>query len=231
MMKLRLIGDVHGAFDEYLNLIKDVDYSVQLGDLGRECKYIIDQNLDHTRHRLLTGNHDDLDPNSPNYFKKHKIFLDDFGTLTIPQAPPIFYLRGAWSIDHIRRKKEQGYPYNNKPPITWWEDEQLSADQFDQAIELYTQTKPEILLSHEGPYEIVKFVTDPMFAHKFGYQGAIETRTNQALQTMLNIHRPRIHATGHYHFYFDQKINNTQFICLDMIRHKDYRQCYIDLVY
>ena len=33
-MKVRIIGDVHGKYEEYLLLLSAADYSVQIGDMG-----------------------------------------------------------------------------------------------------------------------------------------------------------------------------------------------------
>jgi hypothetical protein len=45
--------------------------------------------------------------------------------------------------------------------------------------------------------------------------------TRQALDGMLNIHRPNIWIFGHYHQSIDTVINGTRFICLNELEYKD----------
>jgi hypothetical protein len=234
MPKLRVLGDVHQRYELYLPCLENVDYSIQVGDLGMDYTDLNQAGIDTTRHRAIGGNHDVYEHDSPNYFKKHPIFLEDFGLHEIPGFPPIFYVRGAWSIDHMWRKKHQGYPYNKKNPPIWWVEEELSADQFEVATELYAQTKPEFVITHEGILELVPYVTDPSFAENFGYSsdGPIETRTNKALQAMFDIHQPRHWICGHYHFPWTDTVKGTKFIYLDMFRSNmfwgEYENCYVD---
>ena len=51
MNTLRLIGDVHGKYDAYLDLIKEADYSIQLGDLGLD--YFFLSQVDYKKHKLI----------------------------------------------------------------------------------------------------------------------------------------------------------------------------------
>jgi len=46
MTKITFIGDVHGRIPEYLDLIKDCEYSIQLGDMGFD--YSLLKNIDAT---------------------------------------------------------------------------------------------------------------------------------------------------------------------------------------
>ena len=54
---INIIGDVHGKVDEYKDIISNLDYSVQIGDMAFDYSDIkID---DH--HKILLGNHDNYD--------------------------------------------------------------------------------------------------------------------------------------------------------------------------
>ena len=67
MIDLRLIGDIHGKYDHYLNLVKDCQYTLQVGDLGFDYEPIF--HLDPEKHRFIGGNHD-------NYTLKYRPDLD-----------------------------------------------------------------------------------------------------------------------------------------------------------
>lgn len=226
MTRLRFIGDIHGDYKSYLKLLEGVPYSLQVGDLGfnyRPLKWV-----DITRHRAIGGNHDNYQRDDPNYFAKQPIFLGDFGLHDVPGLHPVFYVRGAWSIDHAWRQTEQ----QRSGIASWWPEEELDQEQLDRATQAYVEAKPQIVVTHECPYSIVQYVTDPAFCLNFGYPaGTIETRTNKALQGMLDTHRPKLWVFGHYHTRQLINVNNTNFVCLDMARGQPSRMknCYFDL--
>lgn len=209
-------------------LLRDVDYVLQVGDLGMDYSYLrrVLTKDKISCSRFLAGNHDCYQEDSPEYFRKQPFFLGDYGVHTVGTLN-IFYVRGAWSIDHKRRQEE-------KPP-SWWEEEELTLEQGDQALELYKELKPDFVVTHECPQSLVRFVTNPDFCLRFGYApGTITTRTNSLLQLMLDFHRPLVHIFGHYHTRWESEIDGTKFICLDManmvtVRYpSDPSACYID---
>lgn len=229
---IRYIGDSHGRYDLYLNLIKNCDYSIQVGDLGLDYSQLKYKNgeykFDTTKHKFLPGNHDNLDKNSLDYCLVQPNCLGDFGLYEIPGIEPIFYVRGAWSIDHKWRQAQQSWPKNG--PVTWWPEEELSVAQLEKAIEMYKQVKPAIVVTHEAPMELVQYVTNPEFCLNFGYPaGTIRTRTNMALQVMFDYHKPKIWLFGHYHQRWEDNIKGTEFVCLDMCRSRDQSTNYYDL--
>jgi DNA repair exonuclease SbcCD nuclease subunit len=182
----------------------------------------------------IRGNHDD-----PTASRKHKNYLGEYGY--IPKHK-LFYVAGAWSIDFAWRK-EWNYKkqwekekYNSKTPAkkVWWEDEELSSIELEAAINLYAETKPEIMISHEAPSSIVPHVlskvkldmsTSPMVNiewEKYRDESTcnrpeklecIQTRTSQALQNLLDIHRPKYWCFGHYHISKIVDTGSTLFKC------------------
>jgi hypothetical protein len=219
--KLRVIGDVHGAYAYYDYLADNAPYSLAVGDMGWNPQ-LIDQ--DPRFHRAIAGNHEVYDPEHPKYYKKFPVFLGDWGTHEVPGLPPIFYVRGAWSIDWKKRAF--------KFPPEWWAEEELSIPQLNEVIEAYCDIKPEIVVSHEAPLDVVHLVTDARFARDYGYDsGVIKSKTNQAFQAMLENHRPKRWIFGHYHKRRDFEIDGTQFTCLDMLRSGEHNlpNSYIDL--
>lgn len=95
---LSVIGDCHSERNAYLHMIRECEYSIQIGDLDFDYDWLVSKGVDVSRHRWLPGNHDnyDLAFASPHC-------LGDFGTHSVPEFGDVFYVRGAWSIDHMAR--------------------------------------------------------------------------------------------------------------------------------
>ena len=192
MNTLRLIGDVHGKYDAYLDLIKEADYSIQLGDLGLD--YFFLSQVDYKKHKILAGNHDNYDDmNYPH-------FLGDYGSHKVGNIS-FFFVRGGFSIDKQWRI----------PNISWWKQEELSYAQMNQCIELYTQINPNFVISHECPKEIEEKI----------YRDGLKfpsSCTAKLLQTLWEIHQPIQWWFAHYHkskvIRKKNKSKYTTFCCL-----------------
>lgn len=192
-MKITVIGDVHGKYDKYYEVLREKDrnaHTVQLGDFG--FKYDTLKNLDPERHKIIGGNHD-------NYEKIIKIphYLGDYGCAKL-NGVDFFFYRGAYSID--RQYRTVG--------IDWWSEEQLTIDHFMKARDLYREIKPDIVLTHDCPETVVPYLLEP---NARIYQNT----TSWALQELFNIHQPKIWRFGHYHKKWSMNIGNTNFRCLD----------------
>jgi len=199
---ITVIGDVHGKYERYHKIIRQTEkhpYTIQLGDFG--FRYETLKNVDSTKHLILPGNHDNY---SMCYRYPH--FLGDYGYSSLNKVE-FFYYRGAYSID--RQYRTIG--------IDWWEDEQVSIDQFMRARELYRQTQPKIVITHDCPQNI---------AHLMLNQGdrVYENTTGWALQELLNIHEPDLWIFGHWHRSRTIQHGNTKFVCLDELE----TLCYIN---
>ncbi|MCR4415763.1 MAG: metallophosphoesterase [Thermoguttaceae bacterium] len=188
---LTLVGDVHSNIADYMRLVERSAYSIQLGDLGFD--YSLLQQLDPARHRFLPGNHDNYEALPPHA-------MGDFGLWRIPGAEPgnlsgeVFFVRGAFSIDRSSRTEN----------VDWFAQEQLSEEQFAQALELYAKVRPDFVISHDGPTSVVACLAD--------YRPT--ARTNQGLQAMLDIHRPKRWFFAHHHFMWGKEIGGTLFMCV-----------------
>lgn len=196
----RLIGDCHGLHGQLAQISERAEYSLCVGDIGFNYDFFERINFDPVRHRMISGNHDNFSKNPEGkFFRQTPHFLGDFGIYSVPGFGDIFYVRGGWSIDYKFRQIG----------VNWWpDDEELSYEQCEKAIDLYKSLKPKFVVSHECPYNIVRFVADPLVAHSFGHpEVVIKTRTNQMLQAMVDFHAPRIHVFGHYHQNFDKFVN------------------------
>lgn len=241
---LRMIGDIHHEKKAYLNYAKEAEYSIQLGDFSMDdWQFMTQAGLDPTRHVFIGGNHDNYDniDMSPHC-------LGDFGVYNIPEFGDIFFVRGGWSIDWRARHDHDRVRRGVLVKKNWWHEEELTMQQCEEALELYKQTKPEVVISHECPMNIVPFVSDPSVTRQFGYdQRVIRTRTNQLLQAMTEAHRPKLHVFGHYHkpFYLfvnaatfeimdvekcpeEERKNYTLYICVGALKAHDFPKGYLE---
>lgn len=190
---ITVIGDVHGKYERYHKIIRQTEnypYTVQLGDFG--FRYDTLRNVDSTKHLIIPGNHD-------NYYMCYRYphFLGDCGYTSLNKIE-FFYYRGAYSID--RQYRTVG--------IDWWEDEQVTIDQFMKARELYREVKPGIVITHDCPQSIA---TQMLPSGSRIY----ENTTGWALQELLNIHEPELWLFGHWHKSKTIQYGKTKFVCLD----------------
>lgn len=195
---MRIIGDVHGKFDEYFKIIDGCKKSIQLGDFGFNYPQV-DLN-----HRFIAGNHD-------HHEKKYDClnYLGDFGTYS--NGLTYFFVSGGFSID--RCNKTEG--------VNWFQNEQLSYHQLGLAIELYRQIKPDYVISHECPYSITPLFNNSDILERFGFSKDFKSMTSVALQTMYEIHKPKAWWFGHHHQSFIGNINGTRFRCLAELEYED----------
>jgi len=200
-MSLRIISDVHGKIDKYLQRIEGADASVQLGDMS--ClNYNHMDKLDYGRHRFFKGNHD-------NYDLCCEYDLGDYGTTTLGGVK-FFFCRGAFSIDW----KQRQYHEQITGDKVWWKQEQLSQQELEEMVEAYTKAKPAIMISHTCPDSIAKKFDGTTLKH-FNYNpDTFTTPTQQALQACIEIHQPSLYVFGHFHSDRIIQERNTTYICV-----------------
>lgn len=212
--KILLVGDIHGKVPRLLAIAnQNKDKSViQLGDFGFGFMKIgeLPTNL-----RMIRGNHD-----APEAARKHPNYLGDYGTFMLNDKK-VFFLGGAYSIDYAWRT----------PGESWWEDEELSYPELEQAFEKYKAYKPDIVLTHEAPRSIVPEILDRFVIGKLGNRDykapCADSRTSQSLQKMWEEHQPEQWYFGHYHINGvwvtkpRLEANNTTFQCLDELQTKE----------
>jgi predicted phosphodiesterase len=200
---LRIIGDVHGKIDQYTDLADDAQYSICLGDVGFNYYWL--KELDPTRHRCIGGNHDNYDALSEH-------FLGDFGVHTVPGFGDIFYVRGAWSIDHGHRNKSGALK-------SWWAQEEMTDDQMEAAYKMYCEVKPDFVLTHDAPLGIIGLMNlGPLpTCFELGPQ-----RTPRLLHRMFLEHQPKTWLFGHFHKHWCEYVKGTYFRCLPELAHMDF---------
>jgi hypothetical protein len=195
---MRYVGDAHGKVKEYIAITKSCDESIQVGDMGIGFTKIP---ILSPEHEWIRGNHDD-----PNAAKKHPNCIKD-GTFN--EKTKTFFLGGAWSIDFQWRIEME---YNTGKRI-WWPNEECSVTHLQLIIDYYEKCKPEIVVTHDCPFEMANQI-------RSGHQWD-KSKTRQALSTMFEIHKPELWIAGHHHLDMKITIKGTKFICLDELSFVD----------
>jgi hypothetical protein len=207
------VGDVHNQYRELSKLLNKYDSSdvhfVQVGDLGFDYRPL--KILDHEYFRALHGNHDLLAPENPESYWAYPFNLGRYGTFRFNKnEPEFFYLSGAFSIDKVQR-----YPGHN-----WFPEEELTEEELEAAIAYYKEIKPDLVVTHDAPTSIVPYVGNAKLLKWYGFDGELKSKTQVALQRMLEYHAPQRWIFGHFHQRESIKVGNTQFECLDMLRNE-----------
>ena len=206
---LRVIGDIHGKVDPYLQIARSCEYSVQLGDFGFSHAWnkLHYSNLCPDSHKVLAGNHDDYDmaPNTPYY-------MGDFGVHTL-NGITFFFIRGGLSIDRVYRVGEELFGSKK----TWWSQEELNLAEMLDCMKAYKKAKPDIVISHVPCAKFTPFI----FGNKSGsilqrykfHHGFVEN-TQLLGDQLLKIHQPKIWISGHMHESRTMTMDGTKFVAL-----------------
>lgn len=225
---VRFVGDVHGKLNKYFHRIRTVPYSIQLGDVGFKSEYNVIKNtdwLDSNYHKILGGNHDDYYEENGIFVNQTPHFLGDYGIHTVPDFGDIFFVRGGRSIDASIRA--EGFD--------WFRQEEISYVQGLKALEFYKETKPNFVISHECPEEVIHLLQQdreervkrkkkgPFFARIKTWNGMpiLPSKTAFLLQGMFEFHQPKFWLFGHHHQSFNKVHNGTRFICLNELQYMD----------
>lgn len=185
-----IIGDVHGRFEEYAKLANGYEKTIQLGDMGigfgtNENPL---RNLDANKHKFIRGNHD-----KPSACKGFTQYLGDFGLTD----DGVFYFSGGKSVD----------AYLRVPDVDWWHDEELDYKDSFSAYEIYEQTKPRIVCSHECPANVIDEI--PNNTKRFS-----PSTTARTLEMFFSVHQPDIWLFGHHHIDAEFDFSGTHFVAV-----------------
>lgn len=222
MATLRIIGDVHGQIEPddlisgvprtYLDAIAGAEFSLQVGDMGDGQTYQqLRAHVDATRHRFFPGNHDHFGSFPPHC-------LGDFGPITLGGVE-LFYIRGAASAD-----REQLIKTGLKVGKTlWFEQEELTDAEMRQVEQAYMKAKPTIVVSHDAPADMARFVSEYMERHRARHSPRMfrPSRTNEFLARLYSLHAPKLWLFGHHHRDWRHKEEVTQFICVGELSYVD----------
>lgn len=201
------IGDVHGKFTQYKKLLKQSRDSIQVGDMGvgfiKKWEDLGDGSgrlkltsppFNHMRDSgatFIRGNHD-----NPWACKKHPLYVPD-GTV----KDNMMFVGGALSIDKDQRTLDMDY----------WDDEELSIPELHRMMDVYAVAKPDVMVSHDCPEQIVPTVA---ILCNYETKKQFASRTRQAFDAFLDIHIPKIWVFGHWHQPTDIQYKGCRFIGL-----------------
>lgn len=194
-MKLRVIGDVHGKISDYYELIKNIKFSICVGDFGfkphwdwhRDLTYIT-KDYDHY---IVPGNHD----YGPYMEKEPAGHFKGLGNHFHFPGLEIFTVRGANSIDkHLRVEG-----------VDWFANEELNYEQQLAAYDAYVSHKPKIVISHDCPQSLR--------SEFFNIED--RSQTSIMLEHMYRAHQPKLWIFGHHHRHLEVRGGATEFICLN----------------
>jgi hypothetical protein len=126
-------------------------------------------------------------------------YLGDYGYLADDE---LFFVSGAQTASW----KVLG---NSK---YWYADEGMSGSVLNDAIAIYKETRPKLVISHTAPSggarEILKDLNGSYFINK---HRDVESRTSRE---MFEAHQPSFWCLGHFHINWKFSIGETQFRCL-----------------
>lgn len=212
-MAVRIIGDVHGKFSRYRDIIRDVPRSIQVGDMGVGFRNGNgDQmgnppydSMSRGDHKFIRGNHD-----NPQACARHPYWIADGSFIPVIEGSMdsgIYCLGGAVSIDKAWRTEG----------LDWWPDEECSYAELERMIDDYTAIKPEIVITHDCPDSIAGEILTAF--RKVRIEDG--SRTRQALDRVFAIHQPREWYFGHWHEFMQFERNGTKFRCLAELEYAD----------
>lgn len=206
-MNLRIIGDVHGKYTQYKQLLTGCNTSIQLGDMGYVYPAHLINKMKTGRHYFFKGNHD-------NYHADCSRDIGDFGEIF-----HAFCMRGAFSVD---KKKRLTLEKSKMWPKTWFEEEQMSQEVMERCLALYEEFKPRIVVTHTCPDFVARDIGSPGALRYFGFDPAtFQTRTQQFFGVCYKIHQPKLWVFGHFHKSWHKVYDNTTFRCLKELESLD----------
>lgn len=198
--ELLLVGDCHGKFKLLDRIARQNSNSelLVIGDVGvgfGKEKYNFRDNT-----KFFLGNHD-----NPSY-RNHPNCIGTYGTWN-----DLFFVSGADSIDkHMRTEG-----------VDWWRNEELSNEEMDAAFDLYKQTKPKTIITHEAPFHIHKILSEVARVRNPNTKDWGEPKGNRTaflFDRMYQYHRPKNWIFAHWHSNLSFSANGTQFRCLDELQ-------------
>lgn len=193
-----LVGDVHGnhsALGKILHATEDEVICV--GDLGIGFPGIGSRPFFRANFKFIRGNHD-----KPEDCRNHPQHLGDYG-----MCKGIFFIGGARSVDQDQRVEGRD----------WWRDEQLSYADLEKALEIYVVNKPEVVISHDCPWEMqweMCMAVRKAMPWTACFGDPREYPTTVMMDEMLRIHRPKQWVFGHWHLPFQIEKEGTLYRCL-----------------
>lgn len=195
MLRARLLGDIHGDTRPVGKalMMEPLLPVIQMGDFGWKAHLERVVEVEPERLMILGGNHDDYD-----YLPTMPQCLGDFGL--IPGTGSTMFVRGGLSVDFWERILQERFWGK-----TWWPEEEMTHFQREQAILLYKDIKPRVMITHEGPEA----------ATASWYPTTITSRTSEMLDRMFEAHQPERWYFAHHHKQAKFELGGTEFRCVN----------------
>ena len=83
-----------------------------------------------------------------------------------------------------------------------------------KALAEYEQCKPTLMITHTCPSSISEVVGSSKVMESYGLAG-FNSKTNELLQMMVEVHKPALWVFGHFHKSWRRSIRGVEYICLD----------------
>jgi hypothetical protein len=188
---LSFCGDIHAGLAPPLPTNSDL--GIVVGDIGYGFRSLeaIQKNLG--KWKTIRGNHDS--PEAAEEDITH--YLGDWGNL--PEYN-LFFVGGAHSIDQQYRTAG----------LDWWYNEELATPVLEEVVQLYSEVKPDIMVTHDAPADIYMELIRAVGSNKVFWN-----RTCLALSQMFQVHKPKVWIFGHWHTSYRKIIYGTQFVGLN----------------
>ncbi len=209
MSSICVIGDIHGKFQEYYNIVKNKEYSLQIGDFGfdKTWQQLNYSGLNSNNHKIIPGNHCSYD-----VCLESKYCLGNYGSFTLNNIS-FFFIRGGLSIDRVYRVGEELVG----GPKTWWSQEELNLSQMLDCINIYEKTKPDIVISHVPAAQFSNVILgnkSDAILQKFKFHKGFKENHQLLGDELLKIHKPKIWCSGHMHSSYQGTINGVKIVAL-----------------
>lgn len=207
-----LISDVHGDVAKVESLLLQRPYDcntvVYLGDIGFGFKefdksrfYKILQSLPNVMFYLIQGNHDNADEMVNGvYDNVYHVTTYNGPKLVTIDHENVLMIPGAYSYDkHLRIFG-----------VSWWENEQMTAEQYNELKAIAVESNIHTILSHDAPLQQYFNI----------FPTTVASMSNNALDRVLyclissDNHKNRqfIWVHGHLHYSYIEQIANVSIV-------------------
>lgn len=211
-----IIGDVHGKVHAYHRLVRLLKQpTIQVGDFGFKASHEWHRShMDPEQHKVLFGNHDYYPMLNEPHSLGDYAFLDG-GIMAIRGAKTFDKMCATWvwheTGEHTKEEKFEVVPRHEGVDLFEWQEE-LDYDKCGEVIDKFQEHRPSIVISHDCP----AMVRQEMMKDSNGE--VRKSRTDHMLQNCFEKHQPDLWIYGHYHRFFDRRIEGTRFVCLEELQ-------------